>query len=412
MTQQKNDTKSTPDLDTDERVSIAKHPFVVPVLTFLGLFVVTLFAVVMMGAQTVGPTDKRVVNLYVDGTEKTVPTRAKTVRELLERLEIKTFKNDIVEPSIDAEIDADNFAINIYKARTVVIVDEKSDKQISTISAQPEPRDIAKEIGLKIYPEDIVSTTPPDDFFNDGLNEHVVINRAMLTYINLYGNKIPVRTHAKTVGDLLKEKDIEVQNGDQLSPAADTKVVENAQVFVARVGTKIQTKTERIAIPVEIVRDATLAMGTTKIKEKGKPGKRLVTYELLLRNGKVVKKKVLQKVVAERPEPRIEIRGTKVPTVAIGGNKGEILSAAGVPTSQHFAADFIIANESGWRLNAQNASGCLGLGQACPGSKLTTVCPNYATDAICQIKFFTGYANGRYGSWSGAYQFWQVNHWW
>jgi hypothetical protein len=88
------------------------------------------------------------------------------------------------------------------------------------------------------------------------------------------------------------------------------------------------------------------------------------------------------------------------------------MSQAGIPTSQHYAADYIIAHESGWKLAARNSSGCLGLGQACPGSKLVAACPDYASDAICQLRFFNSYAVGRYGSWQGAYQFWLYNHWW
>lgn len=72
----------------------------------------------------------------------------------------------------------------------------------------------------------------------------------------------------------------------------------------------------------------------------------------------------------------------------------------------------IFAKESGGRLNAVNSSGCLGLGQACPGSKLIAACPNYATDYACQVNFFTNYAVSRYGSWDGAWAFWQAKGWW
>lgn len=73
-------------------------------------------------------------------------------------------------------------------------------------------------------------------------------------------------------------------------------------------------------------------------------------------------------------------------------------------------AQYIYQHESGCRLNATNSGGCVGIGQACPGSKLYNVCPdlNYA----CQNAFFTDYANRAYGGWSGAYQFWLNNHWW
>ena len=71
---------------------------------------------------------------------------------------------------------------------------------------------------------------------------------------------------------------------------------------------------------------------------------------------------------------------------------------------------FIYMKESGNNPLARNAGGCLGIGQACPGSKLLAVCPNL--DYACQDAFFTNYAISRYGSWEGAYQFWIGHNWW
>lgn len=71
---------------------------------------------------------------------------------------------------------------------------------------------------------------------------------------------------------------------------------------------------------------------------------------------------------------------------------------------------FIYNHESGNNPTRSNGSGCLGLGQACPGSKLLRVCPTL--DYACEDAFFTNYAISRYGSWAGAYSFWTTHHWW
>lgn len=72
---------------------------------------------------------------------------------------------------------------------------------------------------------------------------------------------------------------------------------------------------------------------------------------------------------------------------------------------------FIYNHESGNNPARYNSSGCLGLGQACPASKLLAVCPNI-NDYACQDAFFTNYAISRYGSWSAAYQFWLSHKYW
>ena len=74
------------------------------------------------------------------------------------------------------------------------------------------------------------------------------------------------------------------------------------------------------------------------------------------------------------------------------------------------AKAFIYYKESSNNLAAQNSGGCKGLGQDCNG-QLIIDCPNWQTDYDCQDAFFTRYAVARYGSWAGAYNFWQSHNW-
>jgi len=71
---------------------------------------------------------------------------------------------------------------------------------------------------------------------------------------------------------------------------------------------------------------------------------------------------------------------------------------------------YIYQHESGNNPTRANSAGCLGLGQACPGSKLLAVCPTL--DYACEDAYFTNYAVRRYGSWAGAYAFWISHRWW
>lgn len=71
---------------------------------------------------------------------------------------------------------------------------------------------------------------------------------------------------------------------------------------------------------------------------------------------------------------------------------------------------WIYMHESGNDPTRWNSSGCLGLGQACPASKLLAVCPNQ--DYACEDAWFTSYMQSRYGSWENAKAFWLANNWW
>lgn len=89
---------------------------------------------------------------------------------------------------------------------------------------------------------------------------------------------------------------------------------------------------------------------------------------------------------------------------------------AGIKQSDWAAVDYIITRESSWRLDAVNSIGCIGLGQNCPDKNgylwLVDSCPNWRTDAICQLKRFGLYAQDRYGGWQQSKLFRQQHNWW
>lgn len=69
------------------------------------------------------------------------------------------------------------------------------------------------------------------------------------------------------------------------------------------------------------------------------------------------------------------------------------------------------SHESGWRVQAGNASGAYGIPQALPGSKMASAGPDWATDAATQITWGLGYVAGRYGTPCGALAQWQASGW-
>jgi len=387
------------------------HVYILPVTIFVvGIFAL-LIALVAFNSQTVGPSDSRIVNVYVDGKQQVVPTRAETVGAVIKTLPLDITKQDIVEPAQDTPITDTDFNINVYKARNVTIVDNGHKTTVN--SAEQDPRALVQKAGDNVYPEDTVTKATVVDPVAEGVvGDKIVINRATPLNLNIYGTPVVLRTHAATLKDVLKEKNVQIAPDDTVQPSLDTPITPNMQAFIVRVGHQVTSVEEAIAPPVQYVDTPSLNKGTLQVQSAGAPGKKLVTYELELQNGKEVSRKVIQEVIATEPVTKVVLRGTKVEAaLVLGGDKTDVLLAAGVSADQAPYADFVIAHESGWRLGARNASGCLGLGQACPGSKLINACPNYGTDAICQIQFFSGYAN-KYGGWRGAYNFWIVNHWW
>lgn len=67
--------------------------------------------------------------------------------------------------------------------------------------------------------------------------------------------------------------------------------------------------------------------------------------------------------------------------------------------------------ESGWRYNAENASGAYGIPQALPGSKMASAGPDWQTNPTTQIKWGLGYIQSTYGTPCSAWVFWEGHGW-
>jgi hypothetical protein len=89
----------------------------------------------------------------------------------------------------------------------------------------------------------------------------------------------------------------------------------------------------------------------------------------------------------------------------------KLLPKFGFAHSQFGCLSNIWSRESGWRVNAANASGAYGIPQALPGSKMASAGPNWQTNATTQITWGLGYIKGRYGNPCTAWAFWQANGW-
>ena len=112
-------------------------------------------------------TAAKFVTFYDGGTKLTVRTEAITVGEALQRAEIIVNEGDIVEPGIDTEINADNFYINIYRARPVVVRDGTVEKYL--MSASYDAKIVAEEAGVTIYDGDEINLVANTDFLEAGM---------------------------------------------------------------------------------------------------------------------------------------------------------------------------------------------------------------------------------------------------
>lgn len=400
---------------------MSRHPsFRVPLLTVGVLLFLTLgIYLVARGTHHLPVAqDAKIVIISHDHVQQIVPVKQTTVGQLIAKLHLTLNAGDVVEPSKDTRIDQDEFRINIYRAVPVEIVDGSN--KIYGLSAAKTPRAVAQQVGAGIFPEDTPNVEPAVDFIRDGsIGSRIVVSRATPVNVDLYGTPVVLRTHAKTVAELIKEKGIKLIKNDQIVPAPTTLVTPGMQLSFIRTGTKVVTATEAIKAPVQTINDDTLAYGTNAVRQQGSDGQQVVTYQITLENNVETGRTVIQKIVTKQPVTSVVVVGT-----SLSGIKGD-MALAGIAPSDYEYADYIISHESGWcPTKAQGQyGGCppysgsvpsyggYGLCQSTPGSKMASAGDDWATNPITQLRWCSNYAS-RYGGWAGAYQHWLNNSNW
>lgn len=297
--------------------------------------------------------DEHFVSFYDDGEKLTVKTNARTVKEALEKAGYKLEMGDKVEPTLDAKIDGNNFFINIYRARPVLVKVGLAEKYVMTAST--DAKSVVEDAGVVVY---------------DGDDIEVFKNPNFLT------------TGATTIYEVKR-------NGGS-------------------------TLTIEAEIPFKEIeeKDYTLSPGQRVVKQLGEMGLKVSTYETLYVDGEEASRELLSETVVKEPVNKIVAVGatkTAAPDVA---DCARWVRSAGVSEADQDAAINLIYHESGCRVNATNArSGAYGIPQALPGEKMASEGDDWKTNPITQIKWMAKYVKGRYGGWSQALEWWYEHGW-
>ena len=292
-------------------------------LFILGLVIVFLFFGICLKQQALNAratsdqssseeeTEQHFVTIYDNEQRTILRSDAKTVRELLDRAEISVNDGDKVEPGLDEEISANEFNINIYRARQVVVRDGLVETIISTPSNDPET--IAADAGIELLAADVVKLLPYDKFLETGMTTVYQVVRAKTISLDFNGQHTTIRTQAKTVNDFLREQDID--NNPEInwvSLPGDTKVVDGLALSVYFQGKHTITIEEDIPFTERVTTDYSLDYGTRNVTQVGVPGKKSVVYDVEMHDGQILSRTFISEVVITEPVEQQVTVGMKI----------------------------------------------------------------------------------------------------
>ena len=293
------------------------------------------------------------VTFYDEKEKLTIKTNARTVKDALEAANIIINSGDKVEPSLETEINANNFYINIFRARPVIVRDGTTEKYL--MSASYDAKEIFKEAGITVYDGDEISSSLNLNFLEAGV----------------------------------------------------------ATVYeISRNGGRTVTIEEEIPFGEETVKDFNLAIGSSEVRQVGEVGTKRVSYNVLYIDNVEAAREIISEEVVRAPVPRIVAIGAKAAIRPEQAVCAEWARAAGVSEAELSIALDLIYRESGCRVNARNASsGAYGIPQALPGNKMATEGADWEVNPVTQIRWMIKYVNGRYGGWAQALEFWHGHGW-
>lgn len=252
---------------------------------------------------------QHLVTIYDGGQKRAVLTEAKTVRDTLQQAGISVAKSDRVEPALDTTYASEDYTVNIYRSYPVLIEDGARREHI--VTPYRSATDIVRDAGLTVRPEDELRVVQSSDLMTDGAGAKLVITRAIPVKLSLYGTVNTVYTQASTVGELLREKKVELGSEDVLSLPESTPIAADMTLEVWRNGAQTITAEEEIPFTQREVLSMDQPVGTRTVQSEGKPGKKQLVYEVVMQNGQELSRTLIQEITTEQPTEQVELVGNQ-----------------------------------------------------------------------------------------------------
>ena len=196
-----------------------------------------------------------------------------------------------------------------------------------------------------------------------------ILNNYELT-INVDNEIRPVKSTAKTVGELLDEHKIVLDADDEVVPSADTELSNELTIDVLRVEYVTREAEESVPFTSTTKYSSSMLKGTKKITTAGVNGTKTVVYKDRVVNGVVESTEVESETVTKKPVTQVTTIGTLVKTTSKLGNSkieknGKPISELALP-SKYSIGKNNVPTEYKYTITGKAAAYCQ------PGGKTAT----------------------------------------
>jgi len=311
----------------------------------------------LAGAGTAIAMDKS-VTVQVDGQSTSLSTMSATVDGALHAAGLQVGEHDTLAPSVVTSISAGD-TIVLRRGRHIQLTIDGQQRSVWTTALTVQ--DALAELGMT--GQDVLLSAsrsarlPLEGATLDVTNPHdVTIVDAGVTH--------PIRTTAPTVGALLTERGMDLQQADTVSADVAAPVADGMQLVLTRIRTADITTDLPVRAPVQKVDDPTQPAGQTTVQTKPADGTQAAIFRVTTTNGAETSREQVSVTVTTPPTPGVLLVGTKAPEPAVAepvaaasGNTGAGNTGVSAPAVANASAfDALAQCESGgnWAINTGN----------------------------------------------------------
>ncbi|MGM8215721.1 ubiquitin-like domain-containing protein [Bacillaceae bacterium W0354] len=259
------------------------------------------------------------VTVIVNGEEITKVTAADTVNELMNEIDVNVKEHDALSVDLHTELE-EGMVITYDSAKRVFV--SINDDRTEYYTTKDTVEELLKDKNIALNEHDEVSVSLNRDIFN---GMHVAIAKAFEVTVNDGGEVKKEMVTNQTVEELLGQLNIKLSELDKLNVDLKDKVNKNREIKITRVTKEVVTEEQEIPYKTETRNDRNLEKGKSKVIQQGKEGKKVLTYELTKENGEVVSRDLVDEEVVEASKNKIVARGTKENIQLITNNESEVL---------------------------------------------------------------------------------------
>lgn len=200
-----------------------------------------------------------------------------------------------------------------------------------------------------------------------------ILNNYELT-INVDNEIRYVKSTAKTVGELLAEQKIVLDEDDEVVPSADTELSNELTIDVLRVEYVTREAEESVPFTKTTKYSSSMLKGTKKVTTEGVNGTKTVVYKDRVVNGVVESTEVESETVTKKPVTQVTTIGTLVKTTGKLGNSkieknGKPISELALP-SKYSIGKNNVPTEYKYTITGKAAAYCEPGGKTATGKKV------------------------------------------